>query len=80
MTEQQEEARAAVTDQAMADETTQKLLEQAEKDAESADADESMVDTQALTESAGIRRRICKLHPDGSDRRYPGSTCSIPAR
>ena len=51
-TEQQEEARAAVTDQAMADETTQKLLEQAEKDAESADADESMVDTQALTESA----------------------------
>lgn len=51
-TEQQEEARAAVTDQAMADETTQKLLEQAEKDAESADADESAVDTQALTESA----------------------------
>lgn len=51
-TEQQEEARAAVTDQAMADETTQKLLEQAEKDAESADADESTVDTQALTESA----------------------------
>ena len=51
-TEQQEEARAAVTDQAMADETTQKLLEQAEKDAESADADESALDTQALTESA----------------------------
>ena len=51
-TEQQEEARAAVTDQAMADETTQKLLEQADKDAESADADESAVDTQALTESA----------------------------
>lgn len=51
-TEQQEEARAAVTDQAMADETTQKLLEQADKDAESADADESTVDTQALTESA----------------------------
>ena len=50
--EQQEEARAAVTDQAMADETTQKLLEQADKDAESADADESTVDTQALTESA----------------------------
>ena len=49
--EQQEEARAAVTDQAMADETTQKLLEQAENDAESADADESAVDTQALTES-----------------------------
>ena len=51
-TEQQEEARAAVTDQAMADETTQKLLEQAEKDAESDDADEPAVDTQALTESA----------------------------
>ena len=51
-TEQQEEARAAVTDQAMADETTQKLLEQADKDAESADTDESAVDTQALTESA----------------------------
>ena len=50
--EQQEEARAAVTDQAMADETTQKLLEQADKDAESDDADESAVDTQALTESA----------------------------
>ena len=50
--EQQEEARAAVTDQAMADETTQKLLEQADKDAESADTDESAVDTQALTESA----------------------------
>ncbi len=49
--EQQEEARAAVTDQAMADETTQKLLEQAENDAESDDADESAVDTQALTES-----------------------------
>ena len=49
--EQQEEARAAVTDQAMADETTQKLLEQADKDAESEDADESAVDTQALTES-----------------------------
>ena len=50
--EQQEEARAAVTDQAIADETTQKLLEQADKDAESADTDESAVDTQALTESA----------------------------
>ena len=50
--EQQEEARAAVTDQAMADETTQKLLEQAENDAESDDADESALDTQALTESA----------------------------
>lgn len=50
--EQQEEARAAVIDQAMADETTQKLLEQADKDAESADTDESAVDTQALTESA----------------------------
>ena len=36
----------------MADETTQKLLEQAEKDAESDDADEPAVDTQALTESA----------------------------